>query len=163
MLSLFLSSGVLISVSCFIPQVTFTASVALKKKFVGYFFLHFRSLLQGDFICLWSILYMYCLAEICYGLAGLSLHVKRINLASCLFVIDSHHHHHHLFHNTRVVWAPQIISQPVSSMFPVLHCSLGLGELQACQFPDVVFAPLPLSVLSSFPFHCALQDGFSQT
>ena len=47
--------------------------------------------------------------------------------------------------------------------FPVLHCPLGLGEFQACPFPDVVFIPLSLSALSSFPFHCALQDGFGQT
>ena len=47
----------------------------------------------------------------------------------------------------RVVGAPQMVSQPVSSIFPVLHCSLGLGELQTCPFPDVV----------------SLQDGFDQT
>ena len=63
----------------------------------------------------------------------------------------------------RVVGAPQMILQPVFSIFPVLHCPLGLDELQACPFPDVVFPPLPLSALSSSPFHCALQDGFGQT
>ena len=63
----------------------------------------------------------------------------------------------------RVVGAPQIILQPVFSIFPVLHCPLGLAEFQACPFPDVVFPPLPLSALSSSPFHCALQDGFGQT
>ena len=63
----------------------------------------------------------------------------------------------------RVVGAPQMILQPVFSIFPVLHCPLGLAELQACPFPDVVFPPLPLSALSSSPFHCALQDGFGQT
>ena len=47
--------------------------------------------------------------------------------------------------------------------FSVLHCPLELGELQACPFPDVVFLPLPLSALSSSPFHFALQDGFGQT
>ena len=52
----------------------------------------------------------------------------------------------------RVVGAPQMI----------LH-HLVLGQLQACPFLDVVFPPLPLSALSSFPFHCALQDGFGQT
>ena len=31
-------------------------------------------------------------------------------------------------------------------------------SLQACPFPDVVFPPLPLSALSSSPFHCALHD-----
>ena len=47
--------------------------------------------------------------------------------------------------------------------FCFLDCPLGLGELQACPFPDVVFPPLPLTTLSSYPFHCALQDGFGQT
>ena len=49
----------------------------------------------------------------------------------------------------RVVWASQMISQPVSSTFPVLHCPLGLGELWACPFPNAVFPPLFLSALSS--------------
>ena len=67
----------------------------------------------------------------------------------------------HLILNHEGVWAPQIILQPVSSIFA---CSpLGLGELQACPFPDALFPPLPLSTLSSSPFHCALQDGFGQT
>ena len=63
----------------------------------------------------------------------------------------------------RVVGAPQMSLQPVFSIFPVLHCHLGLAELQACPFPDVVFPPLLLSALSSSRFHCALQDGFGQT
>ena len=64
----------------------------------------------------------------------------------------------------RVARAPKVILQPVSSIhfFPVSHCPLGLGELQACPFPDVVFPPPSLSALSSSPFHCALQDGFGQ-
>ena len=37
---------------------------------------------------------------------------------------------------------------------------MGLGELQASPFPDVLFPPLLLPALSSSPFHCALQDGF---
>ena len=41
-----------------------------------------------------------------------------------------------------VVGAPQMISQPVFSIFPVLHCPLGPAEPQACPFPDVVFPPL---------------------
>ena len=60
----------------------------------------------------------------------------------------------------RVIGAPQMILQAVFSIFPLLHCPLGLAELQVCPFPDVVFPPLPLSALSSSPFHCALQDGF---
>ena len=59
--------------------------------------------------------------------------------------------HHRWFHNQ------------FSPVFSVLRCPLGLGELQACPFPNVVFLPLPLSALSSSPFHCALQDGFGQT
>ena len=51
----------------------------------------------------------------------------------------------------------------LSPSFSVLRCPLGVGELQARPFPDVVFPPLPLSALSSSPFHCALQDGFGQT
>ena len=46
--------------------------------------------------------------------------------------------------------------------FSVPHCPLGLGELQACPFPDLIFPPLPLFVFSS-PFHHALQDVFCQT
>ena len=64
----------------------------------------------------------------------------------------------------RVVGASQMILQPLLfSFFPVPHCPLGLAELQACPFPHVVFSPLPLSLLFSSPFHCALQDGFGQT
>ena len=36
----------------------------------------------------------------------------------------------------RVIRVPQMISQPVSSIF---LCLPGLGEIQACQIPDVVF------------------------
>ena len=43
----------------------------------------------------------------------------------------------------------------ISPLSSVLHCLLGLGELQACPFPDVVFGPLLLSALSSSPLHCA--------
>ena len=62
----------------------------------------------------------------------------------------------------RVVGAPQMILQTVFSIFPCSPLTLGLAELQACPFPDVVFPPLPLSALSSSPFQCALQDGFGR-
>ena len=52
----------------------------------------------------------------------------------------------------RVAGAPQITSQPVSSIFPCSPLPSGLGKLQACSFPDVVFPPLPPSALSSSPF-----------
>ena len=76
---------------------------------------------------------------------------------------------HSFFHSfiypftARVVGAPQMISQPVFPFSPVPQCPLGLGEFQACPFPDFVFPPVPLSALSSSPFHCALQDGFAKT
>ena len=74
------------------------------------------------------------------------------------------HHHHHLFLIRGGRWGT---TDDFGTSFlhfpPVLHCPLGLGELQACPFPDVVFPPFPLSALSSSPFHCALQDGFGQT
>ena len=49
-------------------------------------------------------------------------------------------------------------SQPFPPFFSVLNCPLGLGELQACLFPDVAFPPLPVSASSSSLFHCALRD-----
>ena len=62
----------------------------------------------------------------------------------------------------RVVGAPQMISQPVSSIFPCSPLPSVTWRTQACPFPDVVFPPLPLSALSSSPFHCASQYGFGQ-
>ena len=52
------------------------------------------------------------------------------------------------------------------NQFPPFFCSplpSGTWGTQTCTFPYVVFPSFPLSALSSFPFHCALQDGFSQT
>ena len=60
----------------------------------------------------------------------------------------------------RVVGAPHMISQPDISVFPVLHCPPGLGELQACPFPDVVFPPLPLFAVSSSPLSLCLARWF---
>ena len=65
----------------------------------------------------------------------------------------------------RVVGAPQMISQLVSSIFPcssLLHCPLGLGEHGACPFPDVAFPSFPLTALFPFPFHCAFTVSFPQ-
>ena len=60
----------------------------------------------------------------------------------------------------------QMISQPVSSIF--LRSPLPSGpwrnpglSIPWCCLPTFFF--FFLSVLSSFPFHCALQDGFGQT
>ena len=51
----------------------------------------------------------------------------------------------------RVVGAPQMISQTnfLHLFFSVLRSPLGLGELQACLFPDAVFPPPFFSVLHS--------------
>ena len=62
----------------------------------------------------------------------------------------------------QVIRTLQMISQPVSSIF--LFCA-ALWDL-ANSGPVhslIIFPPLPLSALSSSPFHCALQDGFGQT
>ena len=42
----------------------------------------------------------------------------------------------------RVVWAPQIFLQPVFFTLPCSPLPLGLAELQACPFLDVVFPPI---------------------
>ena len=70
----------------------------------------------------------------------------------------------HLSLNREGHWgAPQMISQPVFPIFSLFPIALwDLANIQACPDPDVVFPPLPLSALSSSPFHCALQDGFGQ-
>ena len=47
-----------------------------------------------------------------------------------------------------------------SPFFLLLHHPLGLGELLACPFPDVVFLPLPLSALSSSPLSLCLARWF---
>ena len=73
-------------------------------------------------------------------------------------------HSFHLFINREVRWGT---TDDFTTSFlhfpPVLHCSLGLGELQACPFPDVVFPPPFLSALSSSLYYSTLQDGFRQT
>ena len=49
-----------------------------------------------------------------------------------------HHNHHHLSFNREGHWG---ITDDFTNN--VLHCPLGLDELQACPFPDVVFPSLP--------------------
>ena len=63
------------------------------------------------------------------------------------------HHHHHQSLNREGRWGTTDDFVTSFLHFPlVLHCPLGLGELQACPFPDVVFPPLPLSVCLLPPF-----------
>ena len=76
---------------------------------------------------------------------------------------NHHHHHHHLSLNREGRWGTTDDFETSFLHFSALHCPLGPGKRQACPFPDVVFPPRPPSALSSFPFHCALQDGFGQT
>ena len=74
-----------------------------------------------------------------------------------------YHYHHHLSLNREGRWGTTDESATIFHHFPpLLHCPLGLAELEAYPFPDVVFPPLPLSALSSSPFHCTFQDGFGQ-
>ena len=50
--------------------------------------------------------------------------------------------------------------QTVSSIFSVFHCCLGLCELQACPFFDVVFQPLFSVCLFFFPLSPCLAGWF---
>ena len=74
----------------------------------------------------------------------------------------AHNHHHHDL-SLRVVGAPQMILQPVSFILPCSSLPFGTCRTPGLSIPYVVFPSLPLSALSSSPFHCALQDGFGQT
>ena len=78
-------------------------------------------------------------------------------------MVESPHHHLSLNREGRWGITDDFTTSFLHLFFSILHCPLGLGEPQACPFPDVVFPPLPLSALSSSPFHCALHDGFGQT
>ena len=76
--------------------------------------------------------------------------------------VFKHCHHHHLSLNCDGhLGTTNDFTNHFPKFFPVFHCLLELGELQACPFHDIVFPPLPLSALSSSPFHCALQNGCS--
>ena len=88
-----------------------------------------------------------------------------VDWADCVAKELAVHPHHLIIYplTARVVGALQMISQPVFSIFPCSPLPLGPVELQACPFADVVFPPLPLSALSSSPFHCALHNGFGLT
>ena len=91
---------------------------------------------------------------------------KRRNLNHFTFFSKFQHmnHHHHQFLNREGRWrTTDDFTTSFLFSLPDLHCPQGLGELQACPFPDVVSPPLPLSALSSSPFQCALQCGFGQT
>ena len=73
-------------------------------------------------------------------------------------------HHHHLSLNHEGCWGTTNNFTTSFLHFPLFSTALwGPAILQACPFPDAVFSPLPLSALSSSPFHCALQGGFGQT
>ena len=78
-------------------------------------------------------------------------------------MVQGDYHHHQSLNREGRRGTTDDFATSVLHFSPVLHCPLGLAELQACPFPDVVFPPLPLSALSSSPFHYALQDGFGQT
>ena len=74
------------------------------------------------------------------------------------------HHHHHQSLNREGRWGTtDDFATSFLHFLPVLYCPLGLAELQACPFPDVVFPPLPLSAASSSLFQCALQNDFGKT
>ena len=60
-----------------------------------------------------------------------------------LFIKDLALHHHHQSLNREGRWGTtNNFATSFLHFFPVLHCPLGLAELQACPFPDVVFPNL---------------------
>ena len=75
------------------------------------------------------------------------------------------HHHYHLSLNREGRWGT---TDDFKTSFLHFDCSpLPSGtcrtpglSIPRCCLPT---SPLPLSALSSSPFHCALQDGFGQT
>ena len=64
---------------------------------------------------------------------------------------------------TRVVRAPQMISQPVSSIFPCSPLPSGTWRTPGLSIPWCCLPTSSSVCLIFFPFHCALQDGFPQT
>ena len=61
------------------------------------------------------------------------------------------------------VGAPQMTSQPVSSIFLCSPLPSGTWRTPGLSIPKSSFSHLFLSALSSSPFHRALRDGFGQT
>ena len=63
---------------------------------------------------------------------------------------------------TRVVWVSQMISQPVSSIFPCFPLPSGTWQTPGL---SILWCCLPTSssAFSPSPFHCALQVGFGHT
>ena len=69
-----------------------------------------------------------------------------------------HHQHHHLSLNQEGCWGTTDDFTSFLHFFPVLHCLLGLGELQACPFPDdasPLFLCLPC-LLCPFTLPCKM-------
>ena len=64
---------------------------------------------------------------------------------------------------TRVVGAPQMILQPVSFIFLCSQLPSGTCWTPGLSIPWCCLPTSSSVCLSSSPFHCALQDGFSQT
>ena len=65
----------------------------------------------------------------------------------------THHHHHQSLNREGRSGTTDDFATSFLHFFPVLQQPMGLAELQACSFPDVVFPPLPLSTWSSSPLH----------
>ena len=81
---------------------------------------------------------------------------------------DNNNNNNNLSHliyplTARVIGAPQMISQQVSSIFTCFALSSRTWRTPGLSIPCVVFPLLLLSALSSSHFHCAFQDGFGQT
>ena len=76
-------------------------------------------------------------------------HYRYLQLPHIINIIShglyTYHHHLSLNHDGHLGTTDDFTTSFFHYFFSVLHCPLGLGELQACPVPDVVFPPLPLS------------------
>ena len=63
----------------------------------------------------------------------------------------------------RVAGAPQMTSQPVSSIFPCSSLPSGTWQTPGLSIPWCCHSTSASICLVFFPFHCDLQDGFGQT
>ena len=99
---------------------------------------------------------------------SLSLSPAPLKIKDKIFFFQSNtvqnHHHHHQSLNRKGRWGTTDYSAISFLHFSLFSTALwDLPNSRPVHFAAVVVPPLPLSALSSSPFHCAFQDGFGQT
>ena len=83
---------------------------------------------------------------------------------SLLYHYHHHHHHHHLFLHREGRWGTTDDLKNCFLHFSPLFFTAPWDLANSRPVHSLMLSShLFLSALSSFPFHCALQDGFGQT